>query len=260
MELLSGFFFAYPLLGLVGLLAQIYCIVHVIRNGGSLGWIALILFFPVGGPLIYFFVEIWPELRGGGGRGRLHGPGGGFQFPKSSARTIAKIKDELEFSNTVANRVRLAQALASAKRFPEAIETLNECLRGTFRDDALLTYERARIGFAAALYTDVLADLAKLDELRSKHAVPARWLLEARCHEALGDVEHAGLAYERALTVASGEEARCRYALLLEKNGRTAEAREFFGEIKSHGRRADGRYRRANREWIKTAKERLSKG
>ncbi len=243
----------YSLPALAELAAKIYCIVHLIRNGRSFLWIWLILFFPFGGPLIYFIVEIWPELRSR----RSSGPA--FALPQTSARAIAKLREELEFSNTIENRVRLAQALGQAGRFPEALETLNECLRGAFKDDPLITYELAQIQFAAGAYADALATLAKLDELGTKHAGPVRVLLQARAHEALGDAAEADANYREALTLGSGEEARCRYASFLDRAGRGEEAQALYAEIVNHARRGDGLYRRFNREWIAIAKQRLAR-
>lgn len=238
----------YSLPAVLELAAKIFCIVHVIRTGRSYLWILLLLFLPLFGWLIYFFLEILPELRAGSP------VGAGLKLPQTSTRSIARLRSQLEFSDTTANRTQLARALAAAKRYPEALDTLNECLQGVFKDDPLLLYERAQITFAAGDYRAALADLARLDELRSRHAVPARLLLAARCHEALGDEAAALRTYEEAVAVGSGEEARCRHALLLYKTGRTEDARRLFGEIVSHARHGDRHYRRLNGEWIKIAK------
>lgn len=248
------FFGIYSLPAALEVAAKIFCIIHVIRNDRSFLWIMLILFFPLFGSLIYFFMEVLPDLRAGRRRS-----GASFKLPQTSARTIAKLRDQLEFSNTTETRTRLAQALASAKRFPEALETLNDCLQGVFKDDPPLMYERARVHFAAGHLNEALADLGRLDELRSRHALPARFLLAARCHDALGDEEMALRIYEDAVAVGSGEEARSRYALLLHKTGRTEEARRLFQEIISHAKHGDRRYRRLNEEWIGIAKAHTTK-
>lgn len=245
----------YSLPAALELAVKILCIIHVIRTDRSFLWIFLILFVPGLGPLIYFLVEILPDLRiGGRRRGRAS-----FSIPQTSGRTISKLREQLEFSNTTENRTRLARALASAKRFPEALETLNDCLQGVFKDDPLLTYERAWVYFAAGHPNEALADLGRLDEMRSRHAMPARFLLAARCHEALGDEEMALRIYEEAVAVGSGEEARSRYALLLHKTGRTEDAQRLFREIITHAKHGDRHYRRLNGEWIGIAKAHATK-
>lgn len=245
---------AYPIPTLIELAAKIACIVHVIRGGRSTYWIWLILFFPIGGPLIYFIVEILPDLKSG----RRGGFEFGIKLPKNPEKVIARLTEELEFTNTVEKRVQLAHAYAAAKRFPEAIETVSACLRGVFKDDALLTFERARLYVAAGQHREALGDLAELDRLKSKHARYERQLLVARCHEALGQMVEARQNYEQAMVLSVGEEARCGYARLLATQGEAEAARKLFEETLRNAKHGGGAYRRINREWIKEAKTQLA--
>ena len=236
---------------LLELAAKIYCIVHVVRNGRSWLWIWLILFFWLGGPLIYFIVEIWPDIR----RGTRS-----FNVPAARTRTrsIAKIQEDLEFSNTVEKRAELARALAAAKRYPEAIETLRECLRGAFKDDPLVTMELAEIHFMAGEYDDSLGCLGTLERLQYKDHRADRYLLAARSQEMLGKIDDARQSYEHALETAIGDEVRCRYALFLAKNGEAAASKKLCQEIIASAKHAGSAYRRENREWIDQAKTLLT--
>ncbi len=51
-----------PVVGIVLLLAQITCAVHVARTGRNYYWIYIIVFVPVVGMAAYFFAELLPEL------------------------------------------------------------------------------------------------------------------------------------------------------------------------------------------------------
>ena len=210
---------AYPIPTLIELSAKIACILHVLRSNRNTQWIWLIIVFPIGGPLIYFIAEIWPDLRRPN-RGSLSGFE--LKLPRNPEKVIARLKEELEFTNTVEKRVQLAHAYAAAKRFPEAIETVSECLRGVFKDDALLTFELAKLHFAAGHHREALASLATLERLQSKHARPERRLLAARCHEALGETAEAREIYEQAVQLSVGEEARYGFAQLLAAHGEHA--------------------------------------
>jgi len=244
---------AYSIPAVAEIVLKIACIMHVMRNGRSTSWIWLIIMFPFGGSVIYFLTEMWPDIRAG--------RAGGFRFslPKSPEKQIAELQEELEYSNTIDKRMKLAQAFVAARRFDEAVETLTSCLRGAFCDDPLLLLELARTQFAAERYEEVLAPLARLNQLRSKHASAERIILEARTHEALGQNEAARRCYEEALVTATGEEARVRYALLLEKLGEIDGALKLYRESVAHAKRGGGAYRRYNREWIKVAREHLAK-
>lgn len=242
----------YTGLAALDLIAKVACIIHVLRSQRNFMWIWLILFFPIGGPLIYFIVEVWPDVssRRGAKNFKLR--------PLNPEREIQRLTEELEFSNTVNKRADLARAYAAARRYPEAIETVGACLRGAFKDDPLLILALAEIHFQAGQYTEALAALAELERLKYRDGRESRLLLAARCHEKLGQKEAARSCYERALQVAIGEEARCRFALFLASEGDHGGARQLCEEIARNARHGGGAYRRANREWIRDARELLA--
>lgn len=245
---------AYPIPTLIELSAKIACILHVLRSNRNTQWIWLIIVFPIGGPVIYFIAEIWPDLR----RNTGGGLGLSVRLPRNPEKVISRLTEELEFTNTVEKRVQLAHAYAAAKRFPEAIETVNACLKGVFKDDALLTFELAKLCFVAGQHQDALESLRALDRLKSKHARYERQLLTARCHEALGQIPEARASYEQAVLLSVGEEARYGFAQLLVNQGDHDAARKLFEEILRNAKHGGGPYRRANRDWIKQAKARSS--
>ena len=247
-----GFLRDYSVPGLLVLAAQIGCIVHVLRNGRNTMWIMLILFAPGIGSAVYFVIEVWPDLRAGR-RGGLN-----LKMPETSAGAIKRLQEELEFSNTVKKRVELAQALASARRYDEATETLAVSLRGVFRDDPVLTLELAEVHFLAGRHAETLTALETLDRLKSKDGRQQRLLLAARALQALGRAGEARERFETALEQASGEEPRCRLAQFLVAQGELDSARTLFEELLKNAKHGGGMYRRLNREWIALAKEGLA--
>lgn len=244
---------AYPIPTLLELAAKIACILHVIRSNRNTQWIWLIIIFPIGGPLIYFVIEIWPDLK----RGR-QGSWKAARLPRNPEKRISRLKEELEFTNTVEKRVQLAHAYAAAGRYPEALETVESCLRGVFKDDHLLTFEWAKLHAAAGQFEEALGDLQALERMKSKHARYERRLLEARCHEKLGHLSEAREGYEQAVAVSTGEEARCAFAQMLAANGELSAARTLFEETMRNAKHGGGAYRRMNHEWIEQAKAQLS--
>lgn len=244
---------AYSVPAVAELILKIACIMHVVKNGRNTSWIWLIIFFPFGGSVIYFLTEMWPDIRAN--------RSGGFRFslPQSPEKQIALLQEELEYSNTIENRMKLARAFVAARRFDEAVDTLNSSLRGTFKDDPLLLIAMARTQFDAERYEAVLEPLHRLNEVRSKHALAERIILQARTYEALGQIDQAKRCYDEALATTTGEEARVRYGLLLEKLGEIEGALNLFRETVAHAKRGGGAYRRYNREWIRLARTHLEK-
>ena len=250
-----GFLRNYSLPGLLLLAVQIACIVHVVRNGRNTMWIMLILFAPGIGAAVYFIIEVWPDLRAGRSGGL------NLQIPETSGRTIKRLQEELDFSSTVKKRVELAQALASARRYDEATETLAVSLRGVFKDDPVLTLELAEVHFQAGRHVEVLAALDTLDRLKSKDGRQRRLLRHQwRCRrcQRLGRNGEARAFFDAALEQASGEEPRCRLAQFLVAQGETAAARALFAEVLKNAKQGGGIFQRHNRAWIALAKDGLA--
>ncbi len=247
-----GFLANYSLPTLLIGAATIACIVHLIRTGRNMMWIWLMLIAPGIGLLVYFIIEVWPDLRAGRAGGLE------LKIPETSGRVIKRLQEELEFSNTVKKRVELAQALASAKRFDEATETLAVSLRGVFKDDPLLTLELAEVHFEAGRPAEALAALETLDRMKSKDGRQRRLLLAARSLHTLGRNDEARERFETALEQASGEEPRCRLAQFLVAQRETDAARALFEELLRNAKQGGGVFRRHNRAWIAAAKDGLA--
>jgi len=78
-------------------------------------------------------------------------------------------------------------------------------------------------------------------------------LLRARCLEAGGTRDEALAAYQALMAEYPGEEARCRYALLLRELGRFDEARDTFGDVARSIAGGGRDYLRSEGEWLALA-------
>ena len=86
-----------------------------------------------------------------------------------------------------------------------------------------------------------------------------RRLLLAQVFETLGRNEEALAEYETLANQYPGEEARCRYGLLLAQTGQDEKAREVFQRILLSARRSPRYYRKAQRKWIHTARQHVTR-
>jgi hypothetical protein len=82
-------------------------------------------------------------------------------------------------------------------------------------------------------------------------------LLRARCIEAEGKREDALAAYKTLMAEFPGEEARCRYALLLRDLGRFDEARDTFRDVARSIAKGSRDYLRSEGEWLALARRHL---
>jgi len=247
--------YAYPLLGLVSLAAQVFFAIHAMRTGRP-AWIFLIVFFPLLGCLIYLFAEYLPSERAAAGS--LKRVQEGVIRKIAPEVEIRRWTDQVALSPSLVNRMELGRAYARAGRLDDALRVYTGCLEGYYATDPVLLFELARTYHAAG-------DAANAREFYERFRAQTsptkeQQLLSARIHEDAGEHEAALEQYAVLARQSAGEEARTRYALLLRRLGREEEAQRIFTEVLRHARISSRVYRRAQKEWIDVAKSELKRG
>lgn len=241
---------------LLSLALQIACAVHVIRSGRSLYWIWLILIGSYLAVLVYVVIAVIPDLR--------HDPRG--RSAASSAmraidpqRRRRELQRQLELSNTVDNRRRLAEECLQQGDYVNAQELYQGLLTGMYATEPhfMLGLAQAQVGmeqYAEARYT--LDALAQANPGYKSSEGP---LLYARCLEALGETEAALEQYRVLADSYPGEEGRFRYGRLLAQNQRYAEARNVLQGLLKRAELMPRYYRRKEQSWLKAARLELSR-
>lgn len=243
-----------PLIVLVTLCLQILCAVHVVKSGRPLQWLLLIVLLPLAGSIVYMLVEILPDLRHSRAAKEAARDLGMSSDPDKDFRELIENLDRLE---SVENKLALAKECLKRKRHEDARRLLESCLTGAHEDDptVLLALARARFGTE-----DFAGTREALDRLRAAHPdlrSPEGHLLYGRALEGQGNVERALFEYEALAGYFPGEEARCRYALLLQKKGRVDEAKAVFREVVTSVEKASETYFRSQRDWYEVARRNL---
>ncbi len=232
---------------------QVFFAVHCIRRGNP-AWLFVILFIPLAGSLIYLLVEYLPEVRA---RDTLGAAAQRVKDRINPAAEIERLEDQVALSNSLNNRLTLSRAYVRAGRNDEAIALYRESLTGLYADDHLVLAELSYAYHTAGRNPEARDTFerarANAPKLRDDHL-----MLSAAIFEEAGDPAGAAREYQAILSrPVVGEEARCRYALLLKQMGRGAEADALFGEILRHARLSPGHYRKAQKTWIDIAKREL---
>ena len=232
-------------------LLQIVCVVHVVRTGRSFLWIYVLLFLPGLGVAAYVVVEILPGwLRTRTAR-NLGSSAVGALDP---GRELRHRRQALDEADTVDNRRLLAEALVAAGQPGEAMELYRGILTGIHADDPGMLLGMARAAYGLQQYDLTLDTLAKLAETNPRYQPVEAQLLRATALEGLGRDDEAAADYAQLVTHASGEEVRCRYALLLQRHGDRDAAKALFDEVLARSRRSPRHYRRQEQEWIDIAR------
>lgn len=240
---------------IVVLLMQFAFGAHVIRTGRSLLWLLPIILLPILGCIAYALFAILPEAMGSAGARRFADdvvntvdPGRGYREKKR----------EVEQVGSVDSKRALAEESIKRGLFQEAVDLYESAMSGPLgAQDTALLHGLAR---AKLLAGDGAGAQAGFEAL--KEADPAAFNADAELDYARalalqGKNDEAVAQYEKILPKYPGEEARCRYALLLQKLGDQDRARRVFREIVESVKGAPGYYRRRQREWVSIARKNI---
>jgi hypothetical protein len=245
-----------PLLGVLMLGAQVLCAVHAGRTGRPYFWITLILVLPGAGMVAYLVVEVAPDLLGGRrARSAISGAAKRLNPEKGYREALRSV----EIANTTATRANLAEQCLLSGRIDEAMQLYRDLLTGMHATDPDFMLGLARAHFAREKFADAQTVLERLREANPDYRSAEGHLLYARSLEHLGDVEAALYEYAALAEYYPGQEAKSRYAALLQQAGRTEEARQLFEEVCRAVSLMPKHARRIQREWSDFAKRQLAK-
>ncbi|WP_266168226.1 tetratricopeptide repeat protein [Dyella subtropica] len=245
-----------PFVLLLSIALQVACAIHVVRSGRPLYWIWLILIGSYLAVLVYVLVAVIPDLR--------HDPRG----RKAASRAMQvidpqrrrrELQRQLELSNTVENRRRLAEECLQQGDYANAQELYQGLLTGLYvtEPDFMLGLAQAQAG--AGNHAAARGTLEALIKANPSYKSSDGHLLYANCLEALGETEAALDEYRVLADSYPGEEGRFRYACLLGKSQRHAEARDVLQSQLKRAQLMPGYYRRKEQAWLKAARLELSR-
>ena len=236
-------------------LVQASLAVHAYRTGRE-RWMYLIILVPIIGSVIYVLTEVLPEIRYNSTGRRAASRIAGMIAPSDN---MTKLRERLALLDSVENRQLLARECVNAGEYQEAIGLYNSCLKGIYKDDPQLMLELANANYLYERYPDAKDIFVRLREVHPDFRHAEGHLLFARTLDNMGEDWNALREYKEVTDYYPGEEASCRYGLLLKKMGRRQEANEVFNKIilRSRIRGQIRGHKNASRErqWIRTAQE-----
>lgn len=229
---------------------QIVCVIHALKSGRR-EWLYFIVFIPMIGVVVYLVREILPEISSG-------------QFGENLLRIIwpnGRIKEwerKVRISDTVTNKLQLADAYAQQKQYDKAIALTQECANAFTKDPGILL-QLARLHFLNGNYAGCISNFDKVNATKGVRMSKAEdELLYARALEFTAQTGRAEEAYQKVIQVHHSLEAMYYYGLLLKKQGRIAEAKAQFEhtreEIDLHPRYI----RRTIRKWVWLSRKELA--
>jgi hypothetical protein len=233
---------------------MVLCVVHAIRTQRIFPWIYVIVFLPLIGSLIYIAMAIIPDLARSRGAHRL---GAGMARSIDPHKDYRRALRDVEMVGSVDAKRSLAEHYVQRGQLGEAIALYKDMLQGQFKDDPALLLGLARAQFQAADGAGAQASLDALQAADPKFISEDAHLIYSRALELQGKDAEAAREYYRLIRYFAGEEARARYAVVLDRLGRHDEARAIYAQIVKNLESAPRRYRSAQKEWGDMAKQAL---
>jgi hypothetical protein len=240
------------IIGKLSLIAQILLVIHVFKTGRPYWWFWVIMCFPVVGSIIYLAVEVLPEVRYAGADGPL-------ALFQTRAGRIRALREALEETDTVKNRMALATELCSAGDTEEAYQVIVDCVKGPFRDDPHLLTEVARIQVQREQWKNALDLLSRVDAGRDKVFRMQVDLLKGNALLGSDKLQEAETIFRNLMESYLGDEPRYRLAVILKRTGHRSEAIALWKEIRKKYRKATPSWRRTEKNWFKLAALELKK-
>lgn len=223
-----------------------FCAIHSYRRGTFNRWIYLIVFLPAIGSIIYIFSEILsnrnfrkPDID----IGAVFNPGG----------KIKKLEEELRFTDTFANKVKLADAYLAASYAEQAVELYTSSLTGAFAENEHVLAQLIIAYFELGRFDEIIPLAKKIYHL-PQFARSRAHITFAKALESLGKIEQAEIEFKLMKGRYSYFEPRYEYGLFLTRIGREKDAYIIFNDMLNEETQLSQMERRTNRVWFSKAK------
>ncbi len=178
--------------------------------------------------------------------------------PLKKNKKIKHLRSELEEVDCIQNRIDLAKAYFQNSQFQDSIDVLEKGLTGIHSSDPHVLEGLCFSYFKIENYKKAKEYLSLLEKITEGPLENQLIIIKSRIYEALGNEKEALYHYKAILHTCTGEEARCRYALLLKKSGQISAAREVFEEILKNAKQYPKQYKKFQNEWVSIAKNEIN--
>lgn len=242
----GGGSYYYLIIGL-----QIFCAVHCLRRGTQARWLWIIIVFPVIGSLIYIYNEMLSNRR-------FSTPNINISSVINPGGNIKKLEDELKFTDTFANRIKLADAYLAAGQTEKAAELYKSSLTGAFSENEHGLMQLMIACYELQQYEEVIAIAKKICKI-PQFARSKAHMAYAMSLENLDRLDEAENEFKAMKGRYSYFEQRYQYGLFLLRNDRETDALTIFSDMLNEEQHLSQMEKRSNSKWFSLAKAEVKK-
>jgi hypothetical protein len=202
---------------------QVYCCYDAYTNKREIYWYAIILFLPVIGSFIYLFMNVFNNKD-------TQGINNEISTAINPSKRIKELTEKVEFSDTFANRVTLADAYFKREEYQNALLNYQTVLDGPHKNDVYVQEQLIMTNYYLNNYEKVVAVAQSLKANSEFRASKILFYL-GLSYKALGKFNNAEKNL-RALDVRySNYQERLVLAQFLLEREKPKEAKELVEEL-----------------------------
>ncbi|WOE73839.1 hypothetical protein [Alterisphingorhabdus coralli] len=213
------------------IILQILCVIHLFRGSANRLWLLAIIALPMVGCLAYFLLEVLPDLQGNKHVRKARRQAARKINPEGAVR---EARERLAITDSAANRLVLADALAEAGRPDEAVSAYRDAMAAMPFADRETQYKLVDALLLSNEASEAEQALNAVDEPSSDRDSMTHYLLQGRIAEARGDQQAAIAAFSNAQQIRESDEAGCRLAALYIAAGQADRALPLLRDVKQN--------------------------
>lgn len=233
---------------------ELLCLWHCLKTDRRSYWIYVIFLFPLAGCLVYFLLEIWPDMQ----RNRQRIDRGDVGRYRPAPVQQEKLQQAVKQSPAIKTQEQLGDEFVQQGLFAEAMDAYKKCLIGPLENDPELLF---RLGQAAFQYQDYAQAIDALNRIRalSDYKNNEVRLLLARSYQSSQQGSKAEALYKQLVKSTDNLEAMCRYGGYLDEIGQKDQAQDLFSQVLAQESYLPKAIEASQKVWIEYARQQMSR-
>jgi hypothetical protein len=202
---------------------QAFCLYHAYKNNNQQKWYWLIIFLPVVGCLIYLYENFYSQRN-------ISNITEGVKELVYTNYAVEKLEKEVKYSETVTNKMNLADAYTERGRFDEAMALYESCQKGFYENNPDLLRKILKVNYLRKEYDKVVTLGERLETVKSvgdsEDKIAYAWALYH-----VGEPENAEAKFKALDARYANFQARFEFARFYIETGRSSKAKQVLNNI-----------------------------
>lgn len=147
---------------------QLLLIIHMIKRNKPFVWLWLIVFLPYIGGIVYFIMEVLPELLHSKSVNMMGSAIDGAMHPNKKIQELERL---VKRQGTINNIIQLADAYTDAGNYLKAVDLYKSCLQGQYEHDREIQFKLINCFYKAGDLEnakEVLSQFKKYNEISNQ--------------------------------------------------------------------------------------------